>query len=156
MSSAMESVKEGKVVTLKPVEATPSTFKEYGQVVEASPDGEGFGPHDAQLDLSKGTPRFSLLNQASIFHQHINVLSFFSNTHFFPLVNSPLYFFYLLVLRFFTFIFFNSPKSKQNLFIILNKITPANNTTLYIKIERLETLNSLRKICKNTLKSVFP
>lgn len=46
-----------KVVTLKAIEATPSTFKEYGQVVEASPDGDEFGPRDAQLDLTRGTPR---------------------------------------------------------------------------------------------------
>lgn len=50
-----------KVVTLKAIEATPSTFKEFGQVVEASRDGQEFGPHDAQLDLSQGTPRFLFL-----------------------------------------------------------------------------------------------
>lgn len=48
-----------KVVTVKAIEATPATFKDYGQVIEASPDGDGFGPNDAQLDLSKGIPRFS-------------------------------------------------------------------------------------------------
>jgi hypothetical protein len=53
----MESV---KVVTVKSIEATPSTFKEYGQVIEASPDGEEFGPNDAQLDLTQGIPRFSI------------------------------------------------------------------------------------------------
>ncbi|XP_016176237.1 uncharacterized protein LOC107618640 isoform X1 [Arachis ipaensis] len=53
-------MEETKVVTLKPIEATPSTFKDYGQVIEASPDGDEFGPHDAQLDLSKGIPRFPL------------------------------------------------------------------------------------------------
>ncbi|KAK7267413.1 hypothetical protein RIF29_20087 [Crotalaria pallida] len=51
-----------KVVTLKAIDATPITFKEYGQVVEASPDGDGFGPHDAQLDLSQGTPRFYIMH----------------------------------------------------------------------------------------------
>lgn len=45
-------------VKLKPVEATPETFREFGQVVEASPDGDLFGPKDAQLDLSRGIPRF--------------------------------------------------------------------------------------------------
>nr|ACU14089.1 unknown [Glycine max] len=50
-----------KVVTLKAIEATPSTFKEFGQVVEASRDGQEFGPHDAQLDLSQGTPRFYII-----------------------------------------------------------------------------------------------
>jgi hypothetical protein len=67
----MESV---KVVTVKPIEATPSTFKDYGQVIEPSPDHQGFGPHDAQLDLTQGIPRFSFnLN----FYQLINVFTFF-------------------------------------------------------------------------------
>ena len=48
------------VVKLKPIEATPETFQEFGQVIEASPDGEEFGPADAQLDLSRGIPRFPL------------------------------------------------------------------------------------------------
>lgn len=51
----MAAVKE---VKLKAVEATPETFKEFGQVVGPSPDGEEFGPQDAQLDLSRGIPRF--------------------------------------------------------------------------------------------------
>ncbi|MED6173077.1 hypothetical protein PIB30_055874 [Stylosanthes scabra] len=55
-------MEEAKVVSLKPIEATPSTFKDYGQVIEASPDGDEFGPHDAQLDLSKGIPRFYIMN----------------------------------------------------------------------------------------------
>lgn len=45
-------------VSLKAIEATQETFAEFGQVIEASPDGEEFGPHDAQLDLSRGIPRF--------------------------------------------------------------------------------------------------
>ncbi|CAK8569351.1 unnamed protein product [Lathyrus sativus] len=55
----METV---KVVTVKPIEATPSTFQDYGQVIEVSPDGEGFGPRDAQLDLSKGIPKFYIMH----------------------------------------------------------------------------------------------
>ncbi|XLS79263.1 hypothetical protein HN51_063488 [Arachis hypogaea] len=35
-------MEETKAVTLKPIEATPSTFKDYGQVIEASPDGDEF------------------------------------------------------------------------------------------------------------------
>jgi len=46
------------VVTVKSIEATPATFKDYGQVIEASPDGGGYGPNDAQLDLTQGIPRF--------------------------------------------------------------------------------------------------
>lgn len=48
-------------VKLKPIEATPETFQEFGQVIEASPDGDAFGPRDAQLDLSRGIPRFIAL-----------------------------------------------------------------------------------------------
>ena len=44
---------------LTPIEATPETFKEFGQVIGVSPDGEKFGPQDAQLDLSRGIPRSS-------------------------------------------------------------------------------------------------
>ncbi|KAJ6892355.1 hypothetical protein NC651_025529 [Populus alba x Populus x berolinensis] len=46
---------------VKPIEATPESFKEYGQVIEASPDGEEFGPKDAQLNLSQGIPRFYIM-----------------------------------------------------------------------------------------------
>nr|XP_043634447.1 uncharacterized protein LOC122605552 [Erigeron canadensis] len=53
---------EPAVVKLKPIEATPETFKDFGQVIQASPDGEAFGPHDAQLDLSQGIPRFYIMN----------------------------------------------------------------------------------------------
>ncbi|KAI6669118.1 hypothetical protein NL676_004003 [Syzygium grande] len=49
-------------VKLKPIEATPETFREFGQVVEASPDGDLFGPNDAQLDLSRGIPRFYIMH----------------------------------------------------------------------------------------------
>ncbi|CAI9090989.1 OLC1v1025898C1 [Oldenlandia corymbosa var. corymbosa] len=49
------------VVKLEPIEATPDSFQEFGQVIEASPDGGEFGPSDAQLDLSRGTPRFYIM-----------------------------------------------------------------------------------------------
>ncbi|PON64342.1 Ureidoglycolate lyase domain containing protein [Trema orientale] len=48
-------------IKLKPIEATPATFEEFGQVVEASPDGDVFGPEDAQLDLSRGIPRLYIM-----------------------------------------------------------------------------------------------
>jgi hypothetical protein len=48
---------EPRVVTLRAVEATPESFAPFGQVIAASPDGDQFGPHDAQLDLSRGIPR---------------------------------------------------------------------------------------------------
>ncbi|KAJ4903684.1 Uncharacterized protein Rs2_17635 [Raphanus sativus] len=48
-------------VNLIPIEATPESFGDYGQVIEASSDGDHFGPNDAQLDLSKGIPRFYIM-----------------------------------------------------------------------------------------------
>ncbi|KAL6616328.1 hypothetical protein ACP70R_038598 [Stipagrostis hirtigluma subsp. patula] len=48
-------------VRLRAVEATPESFAPFGQVVAASPDGDQFGPHDAQLDLSRGIPRFYIM-----------------------------------------------------------------------------------------------
>ncbi|XP_023523973.1 uncharacterized protein LOC111788058 [Cucurbita pepo subsp. pepo] len=47
---------------LKAIEATPESFAEYGQVIEPTDDGLGFGPDDAQLDLTNGTPRFYILH----------------------------------------------------------------------------------------------
>nr|AFK36770.1 unknown [Lotus japonicus] len=55
-------MEEPKLLKLKPIEATPATFKDYGQVIQASPDGHGFGPHDAQLDLTRGIPRFYIMH----------------------------------------------------------------------------------------------
>ncbi|KAK7846491.1 hypothetical protein CFP56_007884 [Quercus suber] len=49
---------EVEVVEVKAMEATAERFEEYGQVIEASPDGDEFGPQDAQLDLSHGIPRY--------------------------------------------------------------------------------------------------
>ncbi|XP_010525715.1 PREDICTED: uncharacterized protein LOC104803452 [Tarenaya hassleriana] len=49
-------------VNLIPIEATPESFHDYGQVIEASSDGDEFGPTDAQLDLSRGTPRFYIMH----------------------------------------------------------------------------------------------
>ncbi|CAH8264859.1 unnamed protein product [Arabidopsis lyrata] len=48
-------------VNLIPIEATSETFADYGQIIEASRDGETFGPNDAQLDLSRGTPRLYIM-----------------------------------------------------------------------------------------------
>lgn len=48
------------VVEVKAIEATAESFEEYGQVIGASPDGDEFGPQDAQLDLSRGIPRYIL------------------------------------------------------------------------------------------------
>ncbi|CAK8573227.1 unnamed protein product [Lathyrus sativus] len=51
-----------EVVTVKPIEATPSTFQDYGQVIEPTPESQRFGPHDAQLDLTHGIPRFYIMH----------------------------------------------------------------------------------------------
>jgi len=37
---------------------TAETFAPFGAVIAAAADGVPFGPQDAQLDLSRGTPRF--------------------------------------------------------------------------------------------------
>uniref|UniRef100_A0A2N9IJK0 Ureidoglycolate hydrolase n=1 Tax=Fagus sylvatica TaxID=28930 RepID=A0A2N9IJK0_FAGSY len=66
---------ESKIVELKPIEATPASFQEYGQVIEASPDGAEFGPQDAQLDLTRGIPRFYIM------HIEDRPLKFSSITH---------------------------------------------------------------------------
>jgi hypothetical protein len=58
MGGSEDSTPGPEVVELKPIEATPASFEEYGQVIEASPDGAEFGPQDAQLDLSRGIPRY--------------------------------------------------------------------------------------------------
>ncbi|KAF0887496.1 hypothetical protein E2562_002227 [Oryza meyeriana var. granulata] len=61
-AKAMEAVKEeARAVALRAVEATPESFAPFGQVVAATPDGDEFGPHDAQLDLTRGIPRFYIM-----------------------------------------------------------------------------------------------
>ncbi|XP_068644492.1 uncharacterized protein [Aristolochia californica] len=47
---------------LKALEATPETFQEFGQVIEASPDGHEFGSTDAQLELHRGIPRLYIMH----------------------------------------------------------------------------------------------
>lgn len=59
MESSGKSLKQVKVEV---IEGTDESFKDYGQVIGPSPDGEEFGPHDAQLELSRGTPRFYIMN----------------------------------------------------------------------------------------------
>ncbi|XP_008805461.1 uncharacterized protein LOC103718412 isoform X2 [Phoenix dactylifera] len=56
------SSKALKMVKLKPIDATPASFAEFGQVVSASPDGQEYGPHDAQLELHRGTPRLYIMH----------------------------------------------------------------------------------------------
>ncbi|KAH7851874.1 hypothetical protein Vadar_017658 [Vaccinium darrowii] len=75
MEKHVESTPPPAVLRLKPIEATAETFGEFGQVIEASPDGEEFGPQDAQLDLSRGIPRFYIM------HLDSRPLKFSSITH---------------------------------------------------------------------------
>lgn len=48
-----------KSLTAQPI--TAEAFAPFGQVVFASADGAHFGPEDAQLQLSEGTPRFYIM-----------------------------------------------------------------------------------------------
>ena len=41
-----DSKAKAEVVEVKAIEATAERFEEYGQVIEASPDGDEFGPQD--------------------------------------------------------------------------------------------------------------
>ena len=50
-----------RVVSLAAEELTPESFAPFGQIVKAEEDGAVFGPDDAQLDLSRGTPRFYIM-----------------------------------------------------------------------------------------------
>jgi ureidoglycolate hydrolase len=43
------------------VAATRENFAIYGTLIEPAEDGAPFGPGDAMLDLSKGTPRFYIM-----------------------------------------------------------------------------------------------
>jgi ureidoglycolate lyase len=50
--------------TVRPIAAnrlTPQTFAPFGQVIAPIEDGVMFGPNDAQLELSGGTPRFYIM-----------------------------------------------------------------------------------------------
>ena len=40
---------------------TKEAFAPFGQIARAEEDGVAFGPDDAQLDLSRGTPRFYIM-----------------------------------------------------------------------------------------------
>ena len=46
-------------IKLKAIDATPESFAEFGQVISVAPDGENFGPNDAQLELNRGVPRYN-------------------------------------------------------------------------------------------------
>ncbi|KAJ0983909.1 hypothetical protein J5N97_002265 [Dioscorea zingiberensis] len=62
MDSSLTVESKPRIVKLKPIDATPTSFAEFGQVVSSSFDGKEFGPDDAQLELHRGTPRFYIMN----------------------------------------------------------------------------------------------
>jgi ureidoglycolate hydrolase len=75
------SAQHGHGLAKRPVErrvipvniVTPTNFARYGQVVTPMEDGIPYGPNDAQLDLSRGIPRFysmQLENRGNVF-RHI-------------------------------------------------------------------------------------
>ncbi|KNC78603.1 ureidoglycolate hydrolase [Sphaeroforma arctica JP610] len=57
----MTSTESAGVTILPTQEITSENFNPYGQVVRPSSDGLPFGPADAQLNLSNGTPRFYIM-----------------------------------------------------------------------------------------------
>ncbi|KAF4382242.1 hypothetical protein CsatB_009667 [Cannabis sativa] len=61
MENRFGSKPKPATIKLKPIEATPETFQEFGQVVEASDDGDLFSSKDAQLDLTHGIPRLYIM-----------------------------------------------------------------------------------------------
>ena len=48
-------------VSLDALELDPATFALFGQVLAPLEDGVPFGPQDAELDISQGTPRFYVM-----------------------------------------------------------------------------------------------
>jgi len=46
---------------MTPATATPETIAPYGTLVTPGEDGAPFGPADASLDLTQGTPRFYIM-----------------------------------------------------------------------------------------------
>lgn len=58
---AVASVQPRQTVELKVQALTPEAFAPFGQVLEPTLDGKPFGPDDAQLDISRGIPRFYIL-----------------------------------------------------------------------------------------------
>jgi ureidoglycolate lyase len=60
--AAVAIVKDVTVVELPVQPLTAAAFAPFGQVLEPTPDGRDFGAVDAQLELSRGIPRFYILS----------------------------------------------------------------------------------------------
>jgi ureidoglycolate hydrolase len=50
-----------KTVELTVQALTPEAFAPFGQIMTHTPDGQLFGPTDAQLDIARGIPRFYIM-----------------------------------------------------------------------------------------------
>jgi len=48
-------------IVLQPIAITPTTFAPFGHVISPSEDGTPFGPADAELVLTNGTPRLYIM-----------------------------------------------------------------------------------------------
>ena len=48
-------------IVLKPAPIDAAGFAPFGQVIAPAEDGTTFGPHDAQLVLTNGTPRLTIM-----------------------------------------------------------------------------------------------
>ncbi|MCA3260301.1 MAG: ureidoglycolate lyase [Telmatospirillum sp.] len=57
----MTPTQTADIVDLVPQPIAASAFAPYGQLIAATQDGALFGPQDAQLVLSAGTPRFYIM-----------------------------------------------------------------------------------------------
>ncbi|KAG0451493.1 hypothetical protein HPP92_026186 [Vanilla planifolia] len=51
-----------RTIKLRPIDATPESFADFGQVISASGERQQYGPNDAQLELHRGTPRFYIMH----------------------------------------------------------------------------------------------
>jgi ureidoglycolate hydrolase len=51
-----------KLVDLQVQPLKAETWAPFGQIIVPDKDGRPFGPHDAQLDLHRGTPRFYIMS----------------------------------------------------------------------------------------------
>jgi ureidoglycolate hydrolase len=61
MSITVEAAVRPTILGLPVQELTGAAFAPFGQVIAPSADGAPFGPHEAQLDLARGTPRFYIM-----------------------------------------------------------------------------------------------
>ena len=61
MSVTIEATSRPTVLGLPVQPLTEAAFVPFGQIIAAGEDGVPFGPHEAQLDLARGVPRFYIM-----------------------------------------------------------------------------------------------